>query len=209
MQLRRLLWFAAIIAATLVNPLIYVSISPFIIFLQHFLFNALCYWSGIALVHLIRTRFSLRWEKAPIDEIRIEDSVLLEGIGIFQGILFVYLSLSEDLVSSSFCLRFLEWSIPLVTMLFYVFRGYGAIKNRPKYRYYSSLLLIYYMTFEASLLFTDFASKYIPIYVNSTNITVLYFPNSAILVLLTFIFEIDDALSTRYGYKHKRTGPPK
>lgn len=161
----------------------------------------LCYWTGFGIVYLIRTRFSLKWKKASIKEIRTEDSVLLEGIGVLQGTLFIYLSLSEELVSSSPCLFFLKLTIPLVTALFYVFRGYGAIKNSPKHRLYSSLLLVYYMFAEMSLLLNEFASKYIPVYVNSTNITNLYFPSSANLVLFMFIFEIHNALSRRYGHK--------
>jgi hypothetical protein len=198
---KRLLWFVAMIAVSLFNPLLHVSLSPFYIFLQHLLFSELCYWGGIAMIYFVRAKFPLKWGKASEDEIRVEDSVLLEGIGIFQGILFIYLSLSEELVSSSHSLLFLKWSIPLVTMWFYVFRGYGAIKNNPKWRYYSSLLLIYYMVFEASLLFNEFASKYIPVYVNSTNITILYLPQSVVLILFTFIYEISNALSRRYGWK--------
>jgi len=143
----------------------------------------------------------LRWNRASINEIRIEDSVLLEGIGIFQGTLFIYLSLSEEWVSPSFYLNVLKWSIPLVTILFYLLRGYGAIKNSPKHRYYSSLLLIYYLVIQAATLFNVFISSHFPIYVNSTNIIPLYFPSSVGLVMLNFISEIRNALSVRYGHE--------
>lgn len=159
------------------------------------------YWIGIALFYFVSTRFSLMWKKASINELRVEDSVLLEGIGVLQGTLFIYLSLSEELILSSIHLNLLRWSIPFVTILFFVLRGYGAIKNSPKYRLYSSLILIYYLTFEAVFLFNEFVSFYLPIYVNSTNIIPLYLPSSAGFVLLSFVFEIHNALSVRYGHK--------
>jgi hypothetical protein len=203
LKLKCTIWWVFAIIIPIVFPLLNVWITHFDIYtyVQHFLFMGLCYWSSFGLVYFVRTRFSLRWEKVSIKEIRTEDSVLLEGIGVLQGTLFIYLTLSEDVVSSSSCLLFLRWTIPLVTTLFYLLRGYGAIKNSPKHRFYSSLLLFYYMYGEASLLFNEFALKYLPIYVNSTNITSLYFPSSANLVLFTFIFEISNALSIRYGCK--------
>ena len=103
-------------------------------------------------------------------------------------------------VSPEFWVNFLRWTIPLVTVLFYVLRGYGAIKNNPKYRYLSSMLLIYYTVVEASLLISETLSNYIPIYVNSANLTQLYIPTSVSLVLLGSIFQIAVALRIRYGY---------
>lgn len=182
-----------------ITPLLYVSITPFDIYIQHLLFEMGCYWSAILIYINVRRRFSLKWKKAKQTELRVEDSVLLEGIGVLQGTLFIYLSLSEEFMLPSIHLNIVRWSIPLITILFYLLRGYGAIKDSSKHRRYSSLLLIYYLFFQTSLLFGAFISTNLPIYVNSHNIVRLYFPFSANLVFASFIFEILEALSTRYG----------
>lgn len=202
LQLRRL-WFVPIIIAQLFTPLAHISITPLYIYIQHLLFEMCCYWIGILIYIIVQRRFSLKWKKAPLTELRAEDSVLLEGIGVFQGTLFIYLSLSEELVSSSPLLNLLRWSIPLVTMLFFALRAYGAVKNSPKHRHYSSLLLLYYLVFQGSILLGDFISSRFPIYVDSTNLVRLYVPNSIILALVSFLFDIRSALSIRYGYAGK------
>lgn len=204
-KLKEKIWFIGIIVLLFINPLINVPLIPFHIYIQHLIFSVSLFSISLVIIQFILTRKSLKWKKAPTREIKVEDSVLLEGVGIFQGTLFLYLGISQELVSSSNSLTFLQLTIPFVTMLFYVLRGYGAIKDNPKHRLISSLLLIYYLYFEVSALSNEFVSRYFPIYVDSKNIVSLYFPYALSLTLLMFISKIHEALSIRYKKTYRVT----
>jgi len=202
-KLIRYVMFCIVVLLIIITPLVNVSITSFQIYFQHLTFEGICYGSGIVIFYFVSKKVLLKWKKAPTNELRTEDSVLLEGVGVLQGTVFIYLSLSEELVSSSLYLNLLRWSIPLAITSFYVLRGYGAVKNSPKHRFYSSLILIFYLVFEVSSFLNEFVSNYFTIYVNSVNIVSLYFPFSANLVPASFIIPIYDALAVRYGYVRK------
>ena len=130
------------------------------------------------------------------DELKIEDSVLLEGIGIFQAILFVYLELAK---SDAFITNILKWSIPFIMILFFVLIGYGSIKNTSRHRFWSSIILFYYLLFQLLLILTNLFSENLSLVVGSNNIVALYFSYSYMFLLASISTKIWDGMKRRYG----------
>lgn len=196
MQLGTILWFIPIVFLLLLFPLLYTTIPEE--YFSHLLFEFLFFWGGYWIGIIFRKRFKIKWKKAKLSELKTEDSVLLEGIGIFQGTLFIYLELVKitDIYTVS-----LKWSIPIVTGLFFILRGYGAIKNKPRHRFWSSMLLINYLELQLLFLLRLITARYFIIYVGSTNIVDTYFPYLYILLLGTFFMKIWNALAIRYGHQ--------
>jgi len=142
-------------------------------------------------------RFKIKWKKARLSELKIEDSMLIEGIGIFQGTLFIYLELIK---TTDVYTIFLKWSIPLVTGLFFILRGYGAIKNDAKHRFWSSMVVINYLALQLLFFLRMFVSKYFIFYVGSTNIFDAYFPYLYLLFFGLCLTKIWNAMRIRYDY---------
>lgn len=198
--LRNVRWYLIIpiIIIFLINPLIYTRlINEYIL---HFVFSIMFFLSGVAISIFIKNQFlNFKWKKAPEKELRVEDTVLLEGMGLFQGTLFLYLSLLETIMTPTLYNVFFKWSIIIFTTLFFLIRGYGAIKNSKKHRYYSALILTYYMTLQISTLINIFISKRYSINIGSRNIISSYFPMSISFIIIYFYDSIKTALKTRYG----------
>ena len=115
MKPRKILWVVIVVISLLLVPLIYTQIlEEYII---HTLFLFTFFWGGYLVDTQIAQKVNLKWKKAELEELKIEDSALMEGIGIFQGILFVYLELIR---SEGFFINVLKWSIPFVTSLFFI-----------------------------------------------------------------------------------------
>lgn len=187
-------WFILVNVVLLLAPLTNTTIVQE--YFVHFLFLFLLYWGGYCINDKVQKRLRIDWKKAKLNELKIEDSVLLQGIGIFQGILFIYLELAK---TADFYATFLKWSIPIVTALFYILRGYGAIKNSSKHRFWSSLILINYLALQIMSLLNIVLPKYVVIYVGSTNLVSAYFSFSYILVIATFLGKIWNAMAIRYS----------
>lgn len=78
--------------------------------------------------------------KAPPDEIRREDDVLLQGTPFLSAILFFYLTTITSDIKAKVILGL---SIVLFTGTFYVLRAVAKIKSLPKYRFVSMFFLVY------------------------------------------------------------------
>jgi len=168
-------------------------------FLLSFGFEMTLFWGGFALSNLLSDRlFNFKWGKASDEELKVEDTVLLEGTGIFQGTLFIYMSLTEKMTSPTLYRILLQWSIPIISAIVYLLRGYGAIKNSPRHRYHSSMILIYYVTFQICSLIIIFISSNFPIYIGSENIVSSYLPLSLGLIVISFNDKIRKAFRDRY-----------
>jgi len=197
---KRMVWLIPVAIALLINPLIYTTSKQE--YISHFIFETIFFLCGVVLAIFLRDRFfNFTWQKSSERELKAEDSVLLEGVGLFQGTLFIYLNLAKSMAPPTIYRLLLQWSIPIVTTLFYVVRSYGAIKDSSKHRYNSAMILIYYMIFQTVLLITTLISKYIPIYVGSKNIVPFYLPSSSGLIFLYFYTSVRNALKIRYNYK--------
>lgn len=138
--------------------------------------------------------------QASDEELKIEDSILIEGIGFFQSTAFIYLSLVTTDQGFS-VITFLRLLIPIFTAAFFVMRGYGAIKRDNRWRWHSAILLILVMPFEV-LMFI-----YLTMVTFSFDIKLFYLFVGLATVITAIGVKLIEILATRYGITDSGFGP--
>jgi len=187
-----------IIMILIIAPLLYTrKIQEYIL---HLIFFSLVMIFEIKANNYISTRYEFTLNKASVNELNAEDNVLLRGVGLFQVVLFLYIGYIEDIFGTNFHFQIVKWTIPFFIFIFFIMRGYAHIKNSPKYRTYSSLLLIYYFYIEIVATIIGYISKTLKLMVGNVNLIEKYFVYFLQLFFLLFLRKIRDALKCRYNY---------
>jgi len=191
-------WYVPIIIIVVASPLIYTrKLHEYI---WHLIFFSSMVIFDILITRYFSIHYKINWNKATIKELNAEDNVLLQGIGLFQGILFIYIIYIEDVLGQSFFIQIIKWTIPLFIFIFYVLRGYGHIKNSPKHRTYSSLIIIYYIMIEILSIINYYISNNFKIMVGDDNLIQIYFIYAISTVSFIYFSKIRRALRIRYDY---------
>jgi len=103
-----------------------------------------------------------------------EDSVLIDSVAFFQATFFILQGLKFFKVDLWF-----QLTIVVSTVLFFVFRGYGAIRDSNRNRFRSIIMLIAIPLFDVVIIPMDLLFVFVPRF--------LFIPASWIILLLTFM----------------------
>lgn len=163
--------------------------------LVEFLVNLLfiiAVWVGSSIMAgYISLRVKKKLTKATEEELRTEDSVFLRGIGLLQSTIFIYLNIVP--IQDRSVLFALKYLIPMCTGIFFTLRGYGAIKRSNVHRLWSTIVLIWFLSFEVLayvVVITD---------VFWGDVKLLFLFVGFVVVLLAISDKFVEILSTRYG----------
>lgn len=144
----------------------------------------------------IAKHYSIKIVKAPDEELRREDDVLLQSVTFSAAIVFFYVNFLVDDYVSKIILSFF---IVIFAISFYGLRAWGKIKQSPKYRHWSMMLL-------ALLLGAYFAAFIMTITQYSFNVdrtkpmfSVIF--GIVVAMFLSLIALFEGVFSKRYGYK--------
>ena len=106
----------------------------------------------------------------------------------------------EDIIGENIYLQFIKWTIPLFIFSIYIIRGYAHIKNSPKYRTYSSSIIIYYVVIEIYIIIINLISSKLTITIGNVNLIELFFTFVITVFIVSYLRKIHDALKIRYNY---------
>jgi hypothetical protein len=144
----------------------------------------------------IAKRYNITIKKAGKQELRREDDILLQSVPFLSAIVFFYVNfLIEDLRFKTVLSLFIVVS----AICFYLLRVWGKLKESPRHRFFSMILLAILLgSFIAS-----FFSTPLYYFFNANESTLTFLEISLIFggVPLSFISLFERVFSKRYGYE--------
>lgn len=121
---------------------------------------------AMLIARIIMSRMS-PWNKADLDELKREDSVLIGGVGFIQATIIIFLS---EMFKSLVVSLIIKGNIVLFTVLFYIFRAYGHIKDNSRWRWRSIQVLMIAICFEIPLIIWVFLYGYMDIQIQGIEV---------------------------------------
>lgn len=140
------------------------------------------------------------WKKAGIEELNREDAVFIEGIGLLQATILIFLS---ELIGSGPFSLFFKGNIVIITAVFYILRGYAHIKNDSRWRWHSIKVLIIVLFYEIPLFIVALVQGFLDLKLGDYEVF-KYSGFSIFIFTMTLYDEIKKFFFIRYDLPYRK-----